>query len=266
MNTAHQASIKTVLFTVLLFLPVSLLAQEDADLRRAAKALGVKATVVIESLDGSTRYLFNHARAATRYSPASTFKIPNTLIALETGAIGGADDSIRWDGITRSIDNWNKDQSLRTAFQVSCVWFYQELARRVGFPPYERFLHAMKYGNRVTGDSLTLFWLNDALKISALEQIRVLRGIVREEFPFRKDAYATLKSIMVAEEKKDSYILYGKTGWSVRLSQQIGWYVGYVETPTGVWLFAVNLDVRSEADLPLRKQLAVDALKAKGIL
>ncbi len=67
-----------------------------------------------------------------RFLPASTFKIPNTLIALEEGVIQNEKDIIEWDGEDKGWSQWNKDQSLETAFPLSCIWFYQELASRVG--------------------------------------------------------------------------------------------------------------------------------------
>jgi hypothetical protein len=50
-------------------------------------------------LDGATGMLarYNADRAAERFLPASTFKIPNSLIALETGAATGAEFTIVYD-------------------------------------------------------------------------------------------------------------------------------------------------------------------------
>jgi beta-lactamase class D len=60
--------------------------------------------------------------------------------------------------------------------------------------------------------------------------------------------------------------LYAKTGWSTRGTPGLGWYVGYLETAGDTWLFALNLDTRNAGDLPLRRQIALDALRVKGIL
>src|SRR5689334_22331825 len=46
----------------------------------------------------NNRYLrHNPARCRQRFSPYSTFKIPNSLIGLETKVIADADYLIRWD-------------------------------------------------------------------------------------------------------------------------------------------------------------------------
>ncbi len=51
------------------------------------------------------------------YLPASTFKVVNALIALGTGRIFSDTVVLKWDGITRSRPEWNKDMDMREAFQ-----------------------------------------------------------------------------------------------------------------------------------------------------
>ncbi|MEH0018736.1 MAG: penicillin-binding transpeptidase domain-containing protein [Desulfobacter sp.] len=116
-------------------------------------------TIVISSLDSNTQFLNNKARAEKRLLPASTFKIPNTLIALDTGAVADEKEIIKWDGQDKGWYRWNKDQSLETAFPFSCVWFYQELAGRVGNASYLKYLDGIDYGNEQTGKNLDTFWL-----------------------------------------------------------------------------------------------------------
>jgi beta-lactamase class D len=116
---------------LLLFIKVYSYA-EDPDLAKLFQSRGVEGTFIIDSLDSKETYVYNEARSEERFSPASTFKILNTLIALEEGAIKNEKEVIKWDGKDRGLDAWNKDQTLETAFPISCVWFYQELARRIG--------------------------------------------------------------------------------------------------------------------------------------
>ncbi|PKP19778.1 MAG: class D beta-lactamase, partial [Bacteroidetes bacterium HGW-Bacteroidetes-22] len=109
----------------------------------------LKTTLVVTSLKSGKQYTYNETRAGQQFLPASTFKIPNTLISLQEKAISGLHDTIRWDGNKRFIKSWNHDQDLNSAFQISCVWFFQELATRVGQDAFLSYLKKMEYGNQL---------------------------------------------------------------------------------------------------------------------
>jgi beta-lactamase class D len=254
------------LFLALLFLGLSGVTHaEDVDIARLFAKAGVEGTLVIESADTGQRYVHNEARAKQPFTAASTFKVLNTLIALEEGAIAGADEIIPWDNTRYEIEDWNRDQTLKSAFQVSCVWCYQWLARRVGaadYPPYIRQAH---YGQLREPFNGTEFWLDGSLTISAEQQIGLLKRVTARSLPYRKSSYDTLKTVMLTEVS-EHYRLYAKTGWAARSTPGIGWYIGYVEVEGNTWLFALNLDTSAITDLPQRQQIALGALRAKGIL
>lgn len=131
--------------------------------------------------------MHNKKRAKQQLSPASTFKILNTLIALDVGVVTSKDSVFQWDGTKRGLDAWNKDQTLQSAFKVSCVWCYQEIARNVGESRYRSALMDANYGNQRIGDQVDQFWLNGELQVSALEQINFLSRLVSDSVPFRRD-------------------------------------------------------------------------------
>lgn len=244
---------------------VGYLYAEDASIAKLFENAHVKGTIVIESLDGKEQYIYNDARARTPLLPASTFKIPNTLIALQEGVIT-ADSIIVWDGVQRSITAWNQDQNLSSAFKTSCVWCYQQFARTIGFKKYTEYLHTIAYGNEKTGVDVERFWLDGALRISAYEQIAFLKKLYKNDLPFDQKHLDLLKSIMI-DEQGQNYTLRAKTGWAVpKGAEHHGWYVGYVKSSRGVYFFATNLLTPSSDELPLRKLLTLEALKAKGIL
>ena len=81
------------------------------------------------------------------YTPASTFKIVNSLIGLQTGRIDNEKMIIKWDGIKRVNEDWNKDLTMEEAFKVSAVPYYQEVARRIGKDTMQFWLDSLKYGN-----------------------------------------------------------------------------------------------------------------------
>jgi beta-lactamase class D/ABC-type Zn uptake system ZnuABC Zn-binding protein ZnuA len=238
---------------------------EDPDLAKLFQDRGVKGTVVIDALDGQTRYLHNLARAEARFLPASTFKIPNTLIALAERAIKDEKEIIKWDGSDKGWKEWNKDQTLETAFPLSCVWFYQELAKRVGNEAYLKHLQKMPYGNQKTGPDVTTFWLEGDLRISPLEQIKFLKRLYKEDLPYSKQHTDVLKRLMIVEQTPQ-YTIRAKTGWTMRVTPQVGWYVGYVETRGEVWFFATNLEIVNKGDEKFREEISIAALKVKGII
>lgn len=234
---------------------------EDSDISNLFKNKKINGTIVIFSLDGEKTYFHNEDRAKSRFLPASTFKIPNTLIALEESAVADEKEIIKWDGKNREVPSWNKDQSMETAFPSSCVWFYQELAKRIGKDKYESYLKKIKYGNEQAGPEITTFWLNGDLRISAFEQIDFLKKVYAREYPFKASSYEMLKKLMIVEQTS-SHTIRAKTGWT----QNIGWFTGYVESGGKVWFFATNIEITTPKDLPLRQEITFGALRLKGII
>jgi beta-lactamase class D len=225
---------------------------------------GVDGTIVVASADSAERYVHDDERASARLSPASTFKVPNTLIALAAGTVTSANHVFEWDGVDRGVAAWNRDQTLASAFEVSCVWCYQRVARRIGRDRYEAALADLGYGDRRIGARVDEFWLDGSLRISAREQVEFLTRLVNGDLPYSADQIDILRTIMRVEAE-DGYTLYAKSGWT-GAALHTGWYVGFVETSGETWLFALNIDMAAAEQAPLRKQLALGALRALGIL
>ena len=208
------------------------------------------------------RYIrYNSNRCRKRFVPASTFKIFNSLVALETKAIADENTVIIWDGVKRTFPVWNQDQNMRTAFTRSAVWFYQDLARRIGKERMTKYIQAVGYGNQDISPKIDSFWLEGNLRISAEEQIKFLVKLYQEDLPFSKSVIKAVKDMMVIE-RKDSYTLSGKTGWSRSPdgTNNLGWYVGYVEKDKNVYFYALNLE-NQDADFPMgviRKKILYD--------
>lgn len=238
---------------------------EDAELAALFSEAGVEGTIVIATLDGNQRYVHNETRAGQQFTVASTFKIVNTLIALEEAALSGLEEVLRWDGRVHDFPDWNQDHTIKSAYAVSCVWCYQELARRIGGERYRAHLARAGYGRLQEPFDDTAFWLDGSLTISAEEQVAFLRQVILQTLPYKASSYAGLREVMLMEQGED-VSLRAKTGWAARATPQIGWYVGYIEKPGATWLFAMNIDMRGKADLPLRQALTRASLKAKGII
>lgn len=228
------------------------------------QAEGIDGTFVLASSEGEILSVYNDERSRTRYSPASTFKILNTLIALDTKVVTSKDSEFKWDGKDRGLPAWNRDQTLESAFRVSCVWCYQQIARKVGTARYLDALADNSYGNQHVGDQVDQFWLNGDLQISAMEQIEFLAKLHNYSLPFRREHVDILKAIMLDERGTD-YSIYAKTGWTGP-GLHVGWYVGFVEKSDKTWLFAMNMRMDQAEQASLRKALSVRSLKVLGIL
>lgn len=246
--------------TILLFLLFTSSLANDIDLEKIFKESKINGTLVISELTSNKRYIYNKTRTEKRFLPASTFKIPNTLISLEKEVIKDEYEIIKWDGKVRAYEPWNKDQNLQSAISISCVWCYQIFAKKIGNESYLEYLKKMNYGNKLTGSDISTFWLEGNLKISANEQIDFLKKLYQNDLPFSQRNIDITKKILITDSTTE-YIIRAKSGWTGKL----GWYVGYVEVKDKVWFFALNADIQKE-QLKYRKEIVMDALKIKNIL
>lgn len=220
---------------------------------------GIEGCIILESHKTKKIYYFNKERLSIQYSPASTFKILNTLIAVHESYVSGSGHKFIWDGTTHPIAGWNQNHTLKSAFQVSCVWCYQELARSIGKEIYKQTLTSLPYGTLREPFGVDTFWLDGSLKINAIEQLAFIKNVYYQKLPFRIEAYQVLSEIMLDSEIKH-YKLYGKTGWAARQKPQIGWYTGYAITKDDVIFFAMNLNIEKEDQLSLRREITLKAL------
>ncbi len=216
------------------------------------------------------RYIrYNRQHCAQRFLPASTFKIFNSLVALQTGVIANENVVFKWDGITREFPLWNQDQTLRTAFNRSVVWVYQDLARRIGNERMVQYIKAVGYGNGDISGGIDTFWLNGKLRIAPEEQIQFLVRLYQEELPFSVPVMRTVKEIMVIE-KTSEYTLRGKTGWgrNVDGAENVGWYVGYLEKGDDVYFYALNLTAQAKDFdmISIRKKMLYDVFRDLSLL
>jgi len=214
-------------------------------------------TAVIVDLNTSTKTIYgNHADE--RVNPCSTFKILNSMIALDSKAVRDENETIAWDGVVRTYPFWNTEHSMRSAIAVSTVWFYQELARRVGEKQMDEMVRAAEYGNMDTSKSLTDFWLSGgSLKISPNEQTGFLAKLVRNQLPFSLRSQSIVKEIMRLE-KRDGMTLSGKTG----SCGGIGWFVGFIERDDNIQVF--TFQIRGEgANGAEAKKIAIKFWKIK---
>lgn len=233
---------------------------------------GIDGTFVFLDVAKDIRLVYNDKRANTRFSPCSTFKIPNTLIALETGFANGPDMTIKWDPIAYPKEewwdtmlkpfgfDWARDHTLRSAFQNSCVWFYKELAKKTGAEKMQAYLDKFDYGNRDISGGIDSFWLESSLQISAVEQVDFLKHLVKNgpglSEKTRHDGFSIFE-----KERRESRVLYAKTGGG----KDIGWFVGIVENGGKQYIFALNMAGSFQETGAKRVDISLEILKALGV-
>ncbi len=176
------------------------------------------------------------------YSPASTFKIINSLIGLQTGEITNDSMQIKWDGVERPVPAWNKDLTMYEAFRVSSVPYYQEVARRIGKETMQSWLDTLSYGSKKISGPVDSFWLDNSLKIKPDEQLGLLKKLYFNELPFFKLNQEMVKRAMLFEDNANYKLSY-KTGTAQSENgKNILWVIGWVEENRHPYFFVLNVE------------------------
>ncbi len=208
------------------------------------------------------------------YLPASTFKIVNSLVGIQTGRIVNEKMVIKWDGVERTFPGgepataWNKDLTMEEAFKVSAVPYYQEVARRIGKDTMQHWLDTISYGSRygrAVIKTIDTFWLDNSIKITADEQLGLVKKLYFAQLPFQKRSQDVVKKVMLQEETA-KYKLSYKTGWGFKEDgSALGWIVGWIEENRHVYFFAMNMEGPHDINmLPLRLNILKSILKQQG--
>ena len=210
------------------------------------------------------------ARSQKGFIPASTFKIPNSIIALETGVVEDEKTVFKWDGKKRWLKAWEQDLTFKEAFQKSCVPCYQEIARKVGVEKMQTYLEKLGYEKMVfDSTSIDNFWLEGNSKISAMEQIDFLQRLYKNQLPIASRTQKLMKEILLIDENSN-YRLSGKTGWAIQGKENLGWFVGYLEKEGKVYFMATNVDPKENFNMKefptIRLKILKQALREINIL
>lgn len=252
-----KIQLQRILLLLIFCIPISGMSQtieNRDDLKKYYDDFKAEGSFVIYDLNNDKYIFYNETQFREKFTPASTFKICNSLIGLETGVISDENFIIKWDSVKRN-PVWDKDYDLKNAFKNSTVWYYQELARRVGGEQMKAWLDRANYGNADTSGGIDMFWLKGGLRISPEEQINFLKRLYENDLPFSQRSMDIVKSIMI-EKDTAGYILRAKAGWGGQDNKDIGWFVGYLETKNNVYFFvncvqteSKNMDDKGLADL-----------------
>jgi len=230
---------------------------------------GVDGCFLLYDLKNDLYQIYNSQRCEEGFLPASTFKILNSLIGLETGVITGEDMVIPWDGETRSVEEWNRDHTLASAIQYSAVPYFQEVARRIGPERMNEYIDDSDFGRMdVSKETIDRFWLWGDSRITPWEQMNFLIHFYTNKLPFTRTNIDLVKKLIILKQT-DQWIFRGKTGMTVQNGRNIGWLVGYLEENGHVWLYVCNVESGLENDARFRESrraIVEKVFKSMGLM
>lgn len=229
----------------------------------------VVGSILIYDLKNNRYYSNDFNWAKTGYIPASTFKIPHSLIALDLGIVRNKNTIFKWNGKKRDYKIWQQDLTFKQAFDYSCVPCYQEIAQKVGEKRINEFVNKFNYGAMdINADNIDKFWLVGDSRISQFDQINFLKRLYLSKLPILKKSEQIFKDLFIVKQV-DDYTIRAKTGLSTTNGNYNGWYVGYVEKQNNVYFFATNISPQGKYLKTFnkkRKELTIKALKQLAIL
>ncbi len=232
--------------------------------------------LLYDERDGSTTREPSSA-CSTRVTPASTFKIPHALAALDAKVVSGVHETIAYDGSELPFDRWKRDHDLASAMRDSVVWYFQRIAERLGIERERAYLKMFEYGNQDASGPLTAFWLGDSLRISPDEQLVFLRRFFDQKLPVREDAARAVREILVqpagrivnaagehpfAAPWPEGTTVYAKTGRGTDEGRTVAWLVGRVVRGDRAWIF-VSCVIGAEDPMAALKLAATRLVEQK---
>ena len=238
----------------------------------APPQVAVGECVIVAPLGGASGIVAGADECDRRTLPASTFKIPHALIALDTHVVTGK-TTMKWDGTKQDFAVWQRDHTLDSAIKSSVVWFFQRAARSIGRERELEHLRAFAYGSQTFSGAVDRFWLNGDLAISPREQIAFLERMYSYELPVARAHVDTVIRAMTMPPGRVSNaagvhdfalrwpapIVRGKTGNGSVDGERASWLIGEIESDGRKFVFASRarsstrtLETTAGADLALR--------------
>lgn len=202
---------------------------------------------VLYDLENQSWIIHNMERATLQVSPNSTYKIYDALFALEEGIITPDNSYIAWDKHTYPFEAWNKDHNLSSAMHSSVNWYFQKLDEQLGASCLSQYIQKIGYGNKDISGNFPTYWMESSLKISPVEQVKLLTKLYKNRFHFATENVNAVKNAMFLSSSGKGK-LYGKTGTGrVNEKDVNGWFVGYVECSGKPYFFAINITADENA-------------------
>ncbi|WP_149359592.1 penicillin-binding transpeptidase domain-containing protein [Lolliginicoccus suaedae] len=238
------------------------------DLERLFTDAGVEGSFVVFDASTGSATVVGEDDATSPTVPASTFKIPNSLIALHTGAVDNIDEVLPYGGEPQLLPAWERDMSMREALPISAVPIYQEIARRVGHERMSDMVEQFGYGNEDIGgeDTIDTFWLTGPLEITPVEQARFMARVGERDVPVASEIVDAMSELLREDRDDTGPAVYGKTGLAFDFDPAPGWYAGWVDDDGSIAGFALRIEVAEDGQSDLRVPLAHTFLEELGYL
>lgn len=242
----------------------------STDIQAILDSANVIGSILVYNVQNNNYYSNDFEWCKNGQLPASTFKITNSIIALETGVVQNDSTVFKWNGETRRNKNLEQDLTLKEAFHYSCLPCYQDIAKHIGVEKMKKYIELLEYGHiKVDSSTLENFWLIGNSHINQFEQIEFLKRLYESNLPISKRTETIMKR-MIIQEENETFKISGKTGWSYTNKIDNGWFVGYVEVNKNIYYFATNITPKTGFDIHLfpavRKAVTYDSFKVLGIL
>ena len=185
--------------------------------------------------------------ATLRVAPDSTYKIYDALFGLEEGVITPQDSFIAWNEKNYPFETWNSDQTLQSAMTSSVNWYFQAIDEQLASTNIRNYIQQIGYGNENVSGRLSTYWLESSLKISPVEQVKLLTKLQNNSLGFSSENINAVKDA-ICLSSSDAGTFYGKTGTGRVDGQDVnGWFIGYIETADNTYFFATNIGADSDA-------------------
>ena len=202
---------------------------------------------VLYDLENDIWSIHDIEHATLRVAPDSTYKIYDALFGLEEGVITPEDSFIAWNGKNYPFETWNSDQTLQSAMTSSVNWYFQAIDEQLASTNIRNYIQQIGYGNENVSDRLSTYWLESSLKISPVEQVKLLTKLQNNSLGFSSENINAVKDA-ICLSSSDAGTFYGKTGTGRVDGQDVnGWFIGYIETADNTYFFATNIGADSDA-------------------
>ncbi len=226
---------------------------------------------IVYDFNNDKYFTSNDSICSLRYPAYSTFKIASSLIALDMGIAKDESYMIKYDSLKHTLPlwmkennfykNWYRDHTIKSALKYSVNWFFIELGDQIGNKNMADYMEKLAYGNKRVSDGKEQAWYNGQLKISAKEQVEFVKGILCQDLKdISKQAQRITREVFPSE-LESNYTLFGKTGTGdVGDNKYIGWYVGFIETKSNTYVFALNIFSNDINKIPgsMRQEMVKD--------
>ena len=216
-----------------------------------------------------------------RVTPASTFKVPHALAALDAGVVSGPDEVFSWDGQGDWPPSSRRDHTLPSALRNSVVWYFQRIAERLGAERERAYLQRLAFGNMDSSSGLTSFWIGGSLQVTPEEQQAFWIRLYDNRLPIAPAAVAAVKRMLIqpsgvvvnaAGEQRftgvvpSGAVVSAKTGSATdRSGRGVRWLNGHIETNGRAFVFVSCVIGPKDLEANAAIDLAASAVRSSHV-